>query len=240
VPAGPAGPATGLPGAALPGTPLREPVPAPASGSFPLRGSAAAPQPAAQLPALPLQRLNDRGRSPDGLPVLARRGQSGVQTVRSDFRPAGEAVAAGALVPLQRLGGLGGMFEGIKQAATDPSRLGGLLGGWPAAFAAFANQPGLDRTRGRQHGANQHGANQPGANQAAERMAQELAEKAAAKAAEEALDKAAQKLVDTVLQMEPKKLRLLAARMYPFISQRIKTELGKDRERSGMITGLHR
>ena len=35
-------------------------------------------------------------------------------------------------------------------------------------------------------------------------------------------------------------LRRLAARVYPHISQKIKAEIERDRERSGMITGLHR
>jgi hypothetical protein len=35
-------------------------------------------------------------------------------------------------------------------------------------------------------------------------------------------------------------LRKFAARIYPYISERLKTELGRDRERAGMITGLHR
>ncbi len=41
-------------------------------------------------------------------------------------------------------------------------------------------------------------------------------------------------------QLEPRQLRRLAARLYPHISQRIKVELGRDRERAGMVTGLHR
>jgi hypothetical protein len=32
----------------------------------------------------------------------------------------------------------------------------------------------------------------------------------------------------------------LARRLYPMISQKLKAELGRDRERAGMITGLHR
>jgi hypothetical protein len=35
-------------------------------------------------------------------------------------------------------------------------------------------------------------------------------------------------------------LRNLARRIYPYISQRLKVELRRDRERAGMITGLHR
>jgi hypothetical protein len=35
-------------------------------------------------------------------------------------------------------------------------------------------------------------------------------------------------------------VRQLASRMYPYISSRLKAELGTDRERAGMITGLHR
>jgi hypothetical protein len=49
-----------------------------------------------------------------------------------------------------------------------------------------------------------------------------------------------QQLLDTLMRMEPKKLQLLAARLYPYVSARIKAELVKDRERAGMITGLHR
>lgn len=38
----------------------------------------------------------------------------------------------------------------------------------------------------------------------------------------------------------PQEMRQLAARLFPYISQRLKAEIGKDRERAGMITGLHR
>ncbi|MCU1490671.1 MAG: hypothetical protein JWM85_2076 [Acidimicrobiaceae bacterium] len=38
----------------------------------------------------------------------------------------------------------------------------------------------------------------------------------------------------------PQEIRKLAARVYPFVSQRLKSELARDRERAGMITGLHR
>ena len=43
-------------------------------------------------------------------------------------------------------------------------------------------------------------------------------------------------------QSEPsaQELRKLAARLFPYISQRLKSEIGRDRERAGMITGLHR
>jgi len=34
--------------------------------------------------------------------------------------------------------------------------------------------------------------------------------------------------------------RTLASKIYPYISQKLKAELGRDRERAGMITGLHR
>jgi hypothetical protein len=39
---------------------------------------------------------------------------------------------------------------------------------------------------------------------------------------------------------DEEELRNLAKRIYPYISQRLKVELRRDRERAGMITGLHR
>jgi hypothetical protein len=47
----------------------------------------------------------------------------------------------------------------------------------------------------------------------------------------------AQKPADEMSELE---LRKLASRLYPYISQRLKVELRRDRERSGSITGLHR
>jgi hypothetical protein len=35
-------------------------------------------------------------------------------------------------------------------------------------------------------------------------------------------------------------LRVLASRLYPHLSHELKTELRRDRERAGMITGFHR
>ncbi len=45
---------------------------------------------------------------------------------------------------------------------------------------------------------------------------------------------------DLVSGLSQDDLRKLAAKVYPHISQKIKAEIEKDRERSGMITGLHR
>ncbi len=119
-------------------------------------------------------------------------------------------------LPVQRFG-LGGMFgglgalEGLKRTATDPQSLQGALGGWPAAMLQIANRPGLgENGQGRRPGETKPPNLKP------------------------------EQVVESVLGMEPKKLQLLAARLYPFISARIKTELVKDRERAGMITGLHR
>ncbi|MCU1496032.1 MAG: hypothetical protein JWO62_3796 [Acidimicrobiaceae bacterium] len=39
--------------------------------------------------------------------------------------------------------------------------------------------------------------------------------------------------------MSEEEIRTLANRIYPYISQRLKVELRRDRERAGMITGLH-
>ncbi len=41
-------------------------------------------------------------------------------------------------------------------------------------------------------------------------------------------------------EMPMSEVRKLAHRIYPLISQKLKAELGRDRERAGMITGLHR
>jgi|GEM_PF-3719757 len=43
-----------------------------------------------------------------------------------------------------------------------------------------------------------------------------------------------------ILDLSQDDLRRLAARVYPHISQKIKAEIERDRERAGMITGLHR
>ena len=40
--------------------------------------------------------------------------------------------------------------------------------------------------------------------------------------------------------MSTDQVRTLASRLYPHISQKLKAELRRDRERAGMITGLHR
>lgn len=98
----------------------------------------------------------------------------------------------------------------MAQTASDPSRFEGLLGGWGGALGALTGRSVQDQRR----------QERPAVQQAPQPSPDEL--------------------IEAVLEMEPKKLRLLAARMYPFISQRIKTELVKDRERAGMITGLHR
>ncbi len=49
-----------------------------------------------------------------------------------------------------------------------------------------------------------------------------------------------QQTSNIVTDLSQDDLRRLAARVYPHISQKIKAEIEKDRERSGMITGLHR
>lgn len=43
----------------------------------------------------------------------------------------------------------------------------------------------------------------------------------------------------TVDEKGERENRALAAKLYPYISQRLKQELRRDRERVGMITGLH-